>query len=99
MTFEERLEKLAERHEALTQTVELLAAMQRDNEARLTRLAERVDRLTELVERLTGVVERLTGVVGRIGEHMTKLTDLTAELTSVVRRHEERLENLERGGR
>lgn len=85
MTFEERLEKLVERHEALTQTVELVAAMQRDNEARVTRLAE--------------VVERLTGGVERISEHMTKLTAVTAELTAVVRRHEERPENLEPGGR
>ena len=30
MTIDERLEKLTERHEALTQTVELIAAMQRD---------------------------------------------------------------------
>jgi hypothetical protein len=29
MDIEERLEKLAQRHEALTQTVELIAAMQR----------------------------------------------------------------------
>lgn len=34
MNIDERLEKLAERHEALTQTVELIAAMQRDNEKR-----------------------------------------------------------------
>ena len=30
MTIDERLEKLTERHEALTQTVELIATMQRD---------------------------------------------------------------------
>jgi archaellum component FlaC len=30
MTIDERLEKLTERHESLTQTVELIAAMQRD---------------------------------------------------------------------
>ena len=30
MTIDERLEKLKERHEALTLTVELIAAMQRD---------------------------------------------------------------------
>jgi hypothetical protein len=34
MTIDERLEKLTERHEALTQSVELLHAMQRDNEER-----------------------------------------------------------------
>ena len=34
MTIDERLERLAERHEALTQSVELLQVMQRDNEER-----------------------------------------------------------------
>jgi hypothetical protein len=31
-TIDERLDRLTERHEALTQTVELIAAMHRDNE-------------------------------------------------------------------
>jgi hypothetical protein len=34
MTIDERLEKLTERHEALTQSVELLHSMHRDNEER-----------------------------------------------------------------
>jgi hypothetical protein len=34
VTIDERLEKLTERHEALTQTVELTARMQQDNEKR-----------------------------------------------------------------
>jgi archaellum component FlaC len=33
MTIDERLERLTERHEALTQTVEIIAGMQRENEA------------------------------------------------------------------
>ncbi len=33
-TIDERLDRLTERHEALTQTLELVAAMQRDNERR-----------------------------------------------------------------
>ena len=32
MTIDERLDKLTERHEALTQTVELIAHMQQENE-------------------------------------------------------------------
>jgi len=35
MTIDERLEKLAERHEALTQTVELMAAMQQAAEKQI----------------------------------------------------------------
>jgi archaellum component FlaC len=37
MNIDERLEALTERHEALTQTVELIAAMQRVNETRWQR--------------------------------------------------------------
>jgi hypothetical protein len=32
MTIDERLERLTERHEALTQTVEIIAGIQRENE-------------------------------------------------------------------
>jgi hypothetical protein len=39
MNIDERLERLAERHEALTQTVELMAAMQRDNDARFAQVS------------------------------------------------------------
>jgi hypothetical protein len=35
MTIDERLEKLTERHEALTQTVEIVAAMQHENERKI----------------------------------------------------------------
>jgi prefoldin subunit 5 len=38
MTIDERLEKLAERHEALTQTVDLLAAMHQQNERRMAQV-------------------------------------------------------------
>jgi hypothetical protein len=59
MTIDERLEKLTERHEALTQTVELIAAMQlaltrdvqqdSENIRALARIAEIHDRrLTEM---------------------------------------------------
>ena len=32
MTIDQRLDRLTERHEALTQTVEIIAGMQRENE-------------------------------------------------------------------
>ena len=49
MNIDERLEKLAERHEALTQTVELIAAMQRDNEIRTDKRFDQVARNFETV--------------------------------------------------
>ena len=42
MTIDERLDKLVERHEALTQSVELLAAMQKTTETELRRLSRLV---------------------------------------------------------
>jgi hypothetical protein len=40
MTFEERLDRLAERHEALAQTVEFIAHHQDRNEQEIERLLE-----------------------------------------------------------
>ena len=52
MTIDERLEKLTERHEALTQTVELMALLQKqdgENIRALARIAEiHEKRLTEI---------------------------------------------------
>lgn len=67
--IEAALERITERHEALAQTVEIIAGMQKENEKRFEQLSERVGQVTGLM--------------------------LT--LTSIVRRHEERLERLEGG--
>jgi hypothetical protein len=53
--FEAGLDRLKERHEALTETVEIVAGMQRKNE-------EAITRLESMVERVVGVVERLAEV-------------------------------------
>ena len=61
MTIDERLERLTERHEALTQTVELIAAENRDRDKRteerdkrldgiLTQMAEGIGRLLHVAE-------------------------------------------------
>lgn len=50
MDIDERLEKLAERHEALTQTVDLLAAMYQQNERRLTQVLDAINRLANIAE-------------------------------------------------
>jgi archaellum component FlaC len=61
MTIDERLERLTERHEALTQTVELMAAENRDRDKRteerdkrldgiLTQMAEGIGRLLHVAE-------------------------------------------------
>jgi hypothetical protein len=50
MTIDERLEKLTERHEALTQAVDLLAAMYQQNERRLTQVLDAINRLANIAE-------------------------------------------------
>jgi uncharacterized coiled-coil protein SlyX len=57
MTIDERLEALTARHEALAQTVELIAGMQRENEKQLTRTDEQIRSLAELVHDLVHVAE------------------------------------------
>jgi hypothetical protein len=65
MTFEERLEKMAERHEALAQTVELMAAENRDRDQRwgktLGEIMEALARLLHIAEIHEHRLERLEG--------------------------------------
>jgi prefoldin subunit 5 len=76
MTIEERLEKLTERHEALTQAVELIAGRQRETERRLEtvvdmqrqneqRFAQVVVPLSRLVRVAESHEHRLDGLEGR----------------------------------
>jgi uncharacterized protein YigA (DUF484 family) len=50
MMIDERLERLAERHEVLTQTMEILAGLQRSNEERIAQLMDAINRLVRIVE-------------------------------------------------
>ena len=56
MTIDQRLEKLTERHEALTQTVELIAAENRDHDkrvgARMEKFNNQMDQVMEGLARL-----------------------------------------------
>lgn len=65
-TIDERLDRLTERHEALTQTVELTAAMQRDNEERWNK------RFAEIAESIRGLAR-----IAEIHEH--RLSHLEGE--------------------
>ena len=68
MTFEEKLDRLTERHEALTQSVEMLAAdtrqqaaENRERDRRLGELMEAVTRLVHVAEIHEQRIERLEG--------------------------------------
>jgi hypothetical protein len=56
-TIDERLDRLTERHEALTQTVELIAAMQRENETRFAQIAANQERDAEHINALVRIAE------------------------------------------
>jgi uncharacterized coiled-coil protein SlyX len=75
MTIDERLDRLTERHEALTQSVEML----RDRTAETWRL----------VEHVSASVDRLTAKVGRLTISITTLGDITnrdaVDLRALVR--------------
>ena len=61
VTIDEHLEKLTERHEALTQTVEIIASMQKDNERRAAERGAEFDRrmgqVLESITRLGNIAE------------------------------------------
>ena len=49
MTIDERFDRLTERHEALTQTVELIAAAQIKNDERMAELRDTMNRLANII--------------------------------------------------
>jgi flagellar biosynthesis/type III secretory pathway chaperone len=59
MDIDQRLEKLTERHDALTQTMELVAHMQQKNEVMLGHAIESIDSLARIAHahenRITGL--------------------------------------------
>jgi hypothetical protein len=50
MTIDQRLERLTERHEALRQAVELMAAENRDRDRRMGEVTEGIARLLHIAE-------------------------------------------------
>ncbi|MGA3235912.1 MAG: hypothetical protein ABSG03_06400 [Bryobacteraceae bacterium] len=61
LTIEERLEKLTERHEALTQTVELIVAENQQRDRRMGEIMEGIARLLHVAEIREQRIERLEG--------------------------------------
>ena len=61
MTIDERLERLTERHEALTETVELIAAAQVKNDERMGQLMDTMNRLGNIIIAHEQRIEHLEG--------------------------------------
>ena len=70
MSIDERLEKLAERHEALAQTVELMAA---ENQQRLREMAARDKQIDK---RFTEVIDGIARLLHVAEIHEHRITDL-----------------------
>jgi septal ring factor EnvC (AmiA/AmiB activator) len=62
MTIDERLDRLTERHEALTQTVELIAAQQLKNDERLEKVAMDIGKLAALMGETDRFINRLAHI-------------------------------------
>jgi translation initiation factor 1 (eIF-1/SUI1) len=73
MTIEERLDRLVERHEAITQTVEHLALQGEEQNKRLQIQGEHIDRIVTLLEKDGDYIRSLA----RIAEiHARRISDL-----------------------
>ncbi len=57
MTIDERLERLTERHEALTQSVELMRLEGQEQGKRIAEQGRNIDKIVTLMESFTAVVQ------------------------------------------
>jgi len=77
MTLDERFEKLAERHEALAQSLEFMAGMQRDHEQRMR---QAIETLTSLHADNEHRMARMMEAIGRLSRiaanHEDRISDL-----------------------
>jgi hypothetical protein len=73
MTIDERLDRLTERHEALTQTVEIIAGMQRENEE-AHRKNEEAQRKNQVL--LAQVMESIDSLARIAHAHENRITHL-----------------------
>ena len=100
MTIDERLEKLAERHESLTHAVELLARMQGDSEARLAK-HERL--LTEIDERLAASQSESNKRFAEVHDIFNEVAQIQRQQASEILKHAKLLsehdERMDRIGR
>ncbi len=64
MTIDERLDRLTERHEALTQSVELLALQGKETDRRIDQVMQAIEKLVHIVSSHEQRLDRLDGLEG-----------------------------------
>lgn len=62
VTIDERLDRLTERHEALTQSVELLTLQGRETGRRIGQVMQAIEKLVQLAESPQHWLDKLEGV-------------------------------------
>lgn len=87
MTIDERLEKLAERHEALAQAVELMVAENRDRDAKTSKS----------FGKLADASLKQFELHGKLQKQIAEVTDSVNTLARVAEMHEHRITHLEGG--
>ena len=94
MGIDERLDRLTERHEALSQSVELLVANQIELQRTFAEYRKETDeRFRETAERFKETDARFRETDARfaqLAQNMTELVALTKEVFAMVRNHEQR---------
>lgn len=88
MTIDERLEKLVDRHEALTHGVELLKLETEKHDRQIAKVAELIGEQARVARRQQSTMDDLMDAVGR-------LANITGEHRDRIDEHTERLDNLE----
>jgi hypothetical protein len=84
MTIDERLEKLTERHEALTQTVELMAAENRDRDRRQEERDQRQEKRDKTLDKMLSQMAEGIGRLLHIAEiHEQRHDDHDARLNKL----------------
>jgi chromosome segregation ATPase len=95
MTIDERLERLAERHEALTQSVEM-------HEKRFEEIGEKIRTLAVIAEQnevrageMQGAMTQMQGGMTQMQGAMTRMMESIARLARIAGNHEQRIDSLE----
>jgi hypothetical protein len=92
MNIDERLDKLAERTEAIAQSVELLASFQRDFEKRSDERMAHVDHALELLATAQRETEQR---MVQLAESNIRLDEGMARVVNILVNHENRISGLE----
>ena len=108
MTFEERIERLTERHDAMAQSLELWIATSREqfghheqwitsHEQRITSHEQWITSHEQLLDRHQLILEQNSLDLGHLDAKIERLTDKIDVLASIALSHESRIGQLEGG--